>query len=147
MCCFGTKIVIFCMFLMTLFWRENCYCSQSQQFQKLKLSKVKNNETFGDFQTFFSALWSLIQLTPIHSSVHDNLVAPFRSVRQMSRERAACLRKVSPNPRFDAAPSILPLLDKKGSRVSKLQGVQTSLGIWNFQRSYKVRLGHLLNVT
>ena len=46
MCCLGTKIVIFCMFLMTLFWRENCYCSQSQQFQKLKLSKVKKKWNF-----------------------------------------------------------------------------------------------------
>ena len=35
---------------------------------------------------------------------------------------AACLCRVSPNPRFDAASSILPLLDKKGSRVSDFTG-------------------------
>ena len=139
MCCFGTKIVTVLYVLDDSILARKLLLFSISTISETKIEE-SNNETFGDFQTFFSALWSLIQLTPIHSSVHDNLVAPFRSVRQMSRERAACLRKVSPNPRFDAAPSILPLLDKKGSRVSKLQGVQTSLEIWNVQRSYKVGL-------
>ena len=48
---------------------------------------------------------------------------------------ASCLGQVSPNPRFDAASSILPLLDKK--RVSCVRFYRVSkqfLGIRNFQR-------------
>ena len=46
---------------------------------------------------------------------------------------ASCLGQVSPNPRFDAASSILPLLDKKGSRVSDFTGCLSNF--WAFGNS------------